>query len=149
MNTPIENLVFEPDIRRDAERLVLICGVHANLKGFARLTDAIILYSADDVEYCVLNKLYQAIADIRKIKPKTVIREISYAILHAPHIAARLSELVGATISPDEIHNGLVIAALATVLKAQRAAKAKKPDADAQQSNDDSQNPNNDVISPK
>ncbi len=118
MNTSIENIVFDMNARRSAESLVLRCGIHANLKGFSRLTDAILLYGTD--ENGSLCKLYRKIAELRSLKPKTVIREISYAIAQSPRLDIRLSELVGSVFCSDEIHNGLVIAALSTVYNAQK-----------------------------
>ncbi len=118
MKTSIENIVLDPIARRDVERLVLKCGIHANLKGFSRLTDAVLLYGAGETDS--LCELYRTIAELRALKPKTVIREISYAISQSPRLDTRLSELVGSVFCSDEIHNGLVIAALATVHNAQK-----------------------------
>lgn len=134
MNTSIENIVLDRKTRLRAERLVLKCGIHANLKGFSRLTDAVILYSAG---VCfTLSELYKSIAELRSLKPKTVIREISYAIAQSPHLEMRLSELVGSEFCSDEIHNGLVIAALATVLDSQKADEDGEDDDDAADAED-------------
>ncbi|MCH5160703.1 MAG: hypothetical protein J1G04_01590 [Clostridiales bacterium] len=123
MNTPTANIALDPAARREAERLVLKCGIHANLKGFSRLIDAVVLYGAHDYTLC---ELYRTIAELRSLKPKTVIREISYALSQSPRLEKRLSELVGSVFCSDEIHSGLVIAALATLLKSKHAARDVK-----------------------
>ena len=119
MKTPSEIIALNPVARREVERLVLKCGVHANLKGYSRLIDAVLLYSSTSY---TLGELYRAIAEMHAIKPKTVIREISYALKQSHHIEKRLSEIIGSTFSSHEIHCGLVIAELAALLHSRAAS---------------------------
>lgn len=101
--------------RLTAERLVMLCNVRIDLKGYRRLVDAVILYGTDSLyESC---KIYRAIGLIRGIKEKTVMREISYAVNHAYDLHERLSELVGVQLTKNDIHNSLVIAYLGTLFK--------------------------------
>lgn len=107
--------IADPSNRLTAERLTMMCGVRADLKGSKRLVDAIILYGTDLCsESC---EIYRIIGAIRKIKFKTVMREISYAITQAFDIATRLSNLVGIKFTDNDIHNGLVIAYLGKIFK--------------------------------
>lgn len=108
-------LVKDKTFRFTAEKLVLACGVRADLKGFNCLVDAIILYGTEfSTSFC---EIYNEIAIIRNLKPKTVMREISYAITQSFCLHERLSELMGIPISQADIHNGLVIAYLSNLFK--------------------------------
>ncbi len=107
--------VSDPSFRLTAERLVLKCGVRADLKGSRCLIDAVILHGT---EMCTgFCEIYRAIADIRGLKPKSVMREISYAIAQAFDLPDRLSTMVGTDIPPSDIHSGLVIAYLGRLFK--------------------------------
>lgn len=109
LDTPFD-IIGDKTFRATAERLVIKCGVRADLKGFARLVDAVILYGTEtSASFC---EIYRMIGEMRKLKPKTVMREISYAVMQAFDIAGRLSELIGLPVPPSDIHSGLVIAYL-------------------------------------
>lgn len=104
------DLISDKTFRATAERLVIKCGVRADLKGFACLVDAVILYGTEtSTSFC---EIYRIIGELRRVKPKTVMREISYAVMQAFDIAARLSELIGLPVPASDIHSGLVIAYL-------------------------------------
>lgn len=108
-------LVMDKTFRFTAEKLVLKCGVRADLKGFNCLVDAIILHGTEySTSFC---EIYNEIALIRNLKPKTVMREISYAIAQSFCLHERLSELMGIPISQADVHNGLVIAYLSRLFK--------------------------------
>lgn len=105
----------DPSFRLTAERLTMKCGVRSDLKGSKCLVDAIILYGT---ELCTgFCEIYRIIGEIRNIKPKSVMREIAYAISQAFGIVDRLSKLVGVTLSDNDIHSGLVIAYLGKIFQ--------------------------------
>lgn len=110
-----QTALSDPSFRLTAERLTMKSGVRSDLKGSKCLVDAVILYGT---ELCTgFCEIYRIIGDIRKIKPKSVMREISYAIAQAFDIAERLSKLVGITMSDNDIHSGLVIAYLGKIFR--------------------------------
>lgn len=102
-------LLNDRSIRATAERLVFDCGVRAHLKGFRCLADATVLQAFSELSLC---GKYRVIGRYRGLKPKTVMRLISYAIEDAPNFSARLSRMIGDDLSPSDLHNGLVIAIL-------------------------------------
>lgn len=105
----------DPSFRLTAERLTMKCGVRSDLKGSKCLVDAIILHGT---EMCTgFCEIYRIIGELRNIKPKSVMREIAYAISQAFDIVDRLSKLVGVTLSDNDIHSGLVIAYLGKIFK--------------------------------
>ncbi|MDE6200437.1 MAG: sporulation initiation factor Spo0A C-terminal domain-containing protein [Clostridiales bacterium] len=107
--------IADPSFRLTAERLTMKCGVRSDLKGRKCLVDAIILYGT---ELCTgFCEIYRIIGELRHIKPKSVMREIAYAIAQAFDIVDRLSKLVGVTLTDNDIHSGLVIAYLGKIFK--------------------------------
>ncbi|MCM1367606.1 MAG: sporulation initiation factor Spo0A C-terminal domain-containing protein [Roseburia sp.] len=109
------NVLGDPSFRLTADRLVMKCGIRADLKGCRCLTDAIILFGTETcLGFC---DIYRAIGAVRGLKPKSVMREISYAISQSFGVAARLSEMVGVAIPESDIHSGLVIAYLGKLFK--------------------------------
>ena len=105
----------DSSFRLTAERLIMKCGVRSDLKGSNCLVDAIILYGT---ELCTgFCEIYRIIGEVRGIKPKSVMREISYAIVQAFGIVERLSKLVGVPLTQNDIHSGLVIAYLGKIFK--------------------------------
>ena len=117
MNTLTEKLIEscrevtgDKTFRFTAERLVLKCGVRADLKGFSCLIDAVIIYGTETcATFC---EIYRVIGELRGLKTKTVMREIAYAIEQSFGLCARLSDMIGISISEADIHSGLVIAYL-------------------------------------
>lgn len=107
--------VDDPSFRLTAEKLVYKCGIRADLKGSKCLTDAVILYGTGMCSgFC---DIYRNIAAIRGLKPKSVMREISYAITQAFDLPTKLSMLVGANIPASDIHSSLVIAYLGSMFR--------------------------------
>lgn len=90
------------------ERLVLKCGIRADLNGCTYLTEAATIFAAHPRSK--LADIYEAVGRIHDVKPKAVMRAISYAVAQAFGVADRLSELIGTHIPPSQIHGGLVIA---------------------------------------
>lgn len=113
--TEYRTVVADPSFRLTAEKLTLKCGVRSDLKGSRCLVDAIILYGT---EMCTgFCEIYRIIGELRNIKYKSVMREISYAIAQAFGIAERLSRLVGVTLTESDIHSALVIAYLGRIFR--------------------------------
>ena len=105
----------DPSFRLTAERLTMKCGVRSDLKGSRCLVDAIILYGT---ELCTgFCEIYRIIGEVRGLKPKSVMREIAYAISQAFGIVDRLSKLVGVALCDNDIHSGLVIAYLGKIFR--------------------------------
>ena len=110
-----EAVLADPSFRLTAERLIMKCGIRSDLKGSRSLVDAIILYGTElSTGFC---EIYRIIGEVHGLKPKSVMREIAYAISQAFGIAERLSKLVGIVLSDNDIHSGLVIAYLGKIFK--------------------------------
>ncbi|MCH5156122.1 MAG: hypothetical protein J1F69_05890 [Clostridiales bacterium] len=108
-------VLADPSFRLTAEKLTMKCGVRSDLKGSKCLVDAIILYGTELCSgFC---EIYRIIGEVRHIKPKSVMREISYAISQAFGIVDRLSNIVDVTLTQNDIHSGLVIAYLGKIFK--------------------------------
>ncbi len=107
--------VNDKNNRQTAERLVMRCGIRADLKGFGCLIDAVIIYGTElSSAFC---EIYSAIGELRALKSKSVMREIAYSISQSFGLARRLSEMLGITLSDADLHSGLVIAYLALLFK--------------------------------
>lgn len=119
MNTFVSSeyatVLGDPSFRLTAERLALKVGVRADLTGYTRLVDAIILYGTGMTDgFC---SIYRAIGEARDIRYKSVMREIAYAINMAFDLPRKLSDLVGVKIPPADIHSALVIAYLGKIFQ--------------------------------
>ncbi|MDE6401604.1 MAG: hypothetical protein K2L54_03225, partial [Clostridiales bacterium] len=62
-------------------------------------------------------EIYRIIGLLRGIKPKSVMREISYALSQANGIEINLSLLAGLRVNKTDVHNALVIAYLGKIFK--------------------------------
>ena len=98
-----------------ANKILIRCGIRIDLKGYHYLADAIILYGTGLCKR--FSDIYRIIAADRGIKPKSVMREISYAINAAHGIHERISSMLGIEIPKTVVHNGLVIAYLGTIFR--------------------------------
>ncbi len=108
-------LTADKSFRLTAERLVFRCGIHSNLKGYDCLADAVILYGAGACTgFC---EIYRIIGLLRGLKPKSVMREISYAISQTRDIHIQLSKLTGFIVDKNDVHNELVIAYLGRIFR--------------------------------
>lgn len=108
-------LTADKSFRLTAERLVFRCGIHSNLKCYDCLADAVILYGAGACTgFC---EIYRIIGLLRGLKPKSVMREISYAISQTRDIHIQLSKLTGFIVDKNDVHNALVIAYLGRIFR--------------------------------
>ncbi len=108
-------LTADKSFRLTAERLVFRCGIHSNLKGYDCLADAVILYGTGACTgFC---EIYRIIGLLRGLKPKSVMREISYAISQTRDIHIQLSKLTGFIVDKNDVHNALVIAYLGRIFR--------------------------------
>lgn len=114
-STEYMSVLSDNTFRHTANKLLIKCGIRAELNGYHYLTDAIVLYGTETcTKFC---EIYRIIAAHRRIKPKSVMREISYAINNSIAIHERISELIGIDIPQDVVHNGLVIAYLGVIFR--------------------------------
>ena len=105
----------DPSFRLTAERLTMKCGVRSDLKGSKCLVDAIIL---SGTELCTGTcEMYRVIGEIRNIKPKSVMREIAYALTQSFCVAERLSKMIGVLLTDNDIHSALIIAYLGKLFR--------------------------------
>ncbi|MCH5162240.1 MAG: hypothetical protein J1G38_01980 [Clostridiales bacterium] len=112
-NNADSSSLYSPSRRLEAEMLVLRLGVRADLKGFDYLVDAVLLSDGGRNRIC---DIYDRIAAERRAKPKSVMRDISYAAYNAPNLHRALSDMVGTNIAASDVHNALVIAYLGKIL---------------------------------
>ena len=109
------NVLIDPNNRFKAEKLTLLSGIRSDLKGSKFLIDSTILYGTDSsTAFC---EIYDIVGKYRNVKPKTLMRAISYSLAQSFSIAERLSALVGVNIPSSDIHSGLVIAYLGRLFK--------------------------------
>lgn len=109
------DIICDKTFRKTASLLVTKSGVRSDLRGFACLTDAIILYGTESCEsFC---EIYRVIGELRHIKTKTVMREMSYCIMRSYDLPERLTELTGTNIKLSEVHCGMVISCLGEMFK--------------------------------
>lgn len=106
----VSDLLSDRSFRLTADKLVLLSGVRADLKGYVFLADAVILFASD---FCSgLCDIYRAIALFRNRSFKSVVRDISYAIAQSSGVADNISRLIGTSVPLQDVHCGLVIAYL-------------------------------------
>ena len=117
-NLPIvecEKLLADSANRKKADRIVSSFGFRADLKGSDRLADCVILYGSNAASgFC---EIYSIVGKLRDTGAKAVLRTINYAMSRAYGMTDKLSELVGANIPRNEIHNSLVIAHLGKIYR--------------------------------
>lgn len=75
--------------------------------GFKQLVECI------NVRICyglnTLGKIYAAVSKGYGVQPKTVMRNVTYALRHAYDLPQRLSEILGFQIDTNTLHSGKVI----------------------------------------
>ena len=110
----IYNGIIESTLYKKAETTVLRCGIAPSKNGYTYLTEAAALYSTD----CTvpIKRIYETVASFHGVKPRTVMRGITYAIGGTRELHKRLSKMLSATVTIDELRSGLVIAYLAKIL---------------------------------
>ena len=115
MNNQIEyNDLADNAMRAGAITLVHKCGIRADLKGSESLVDAILLFAADRrLGFC---EIYRTIAERHGLRPKSVLREINYALPASEDLNIRLSDLTGIRFNDTDVHASRVIAYLARLL---------------------------------
>lgn len=97
-----------------AMNLVLQCGIPPDLVGCKYLTEAIELKALNNHKAM---SIYRTIAQRNAIKPKSVIRDISYALSKSETLHRLLSKLLGdVPIDKKQLHNSLVITYLSIKL---------------------------------
>ena len=95
-----------------AMSLVLKCGVPPELAGCTYLSEAVELRAFRNASAM---DIYRTIAVRHSIKPKSVIRDISYALSKSKYLPSALSELLNFHVG-SHLPNNLVIAYLALKL---------------------------------
>lgn len=109
------SLLYDNQSRLAAERLVIKCGVRADVKGFNYLIDAVILFGKD---YSTnVKSIYSAIADTHGAEPLSISNQIAFAIAQSFNLSDNLSRLVGMAIPSSDIHAKLVIAYLGRLFR--------------------------------
>lgn len=115
MENNIANICINNRTHADAIGLVHKCGVRADLKGSDCLAEAITLYAENRNQgFC---EIYRIIAERRGLKPKSVLRQISYALNASTGITERISEITGLTFDEQDVHAARIIAYLARLLE--------------------------------
>ena len=62
-------------------------------------------------------EIYRIIAERRGLKPKSVLRQISYALNASTDITERISEITGLAFDEQDVHAARIIAYLARLLE--------------------------------
>ena len=109
------DIVCDRTFRKTAGLLVAKSGMRSDLKGYTYLIDAVILYGTGASEsFC---EIYRIIGEMRRLKTKTVMRELSYCIAQSSSISDGLTALTGVAVKPMDVHCGMVISCLGEVFK--------------------------------
>ncbi len=114
------DIVCDPTFRKTAELLVTKSGIRSDLKGFILLVDAVILYGTKSCES--FNDIYTIIGDLRDLKTKSVMREMTYCLSQSVGAEEHLSKLLGITVKSTDFHVGLVVSCLAELFKKPKAS---------------------------
>lgn len=115
MENNIANVFINKGTRAAAIGLVHKCGVRADLKGSDCLAEAVMLYAENrNKGFC---EIYRIIAERRGLKPKSVLRQISYALNASTDITERISEITGLAFDEQDVHAARIIAYLARLLE--------------------------------
>lgn len=109
------DIVCEPTFRHTAERLLTKSGVRSVLKGYFYLIDAIILYGTGcTASFC---DIYNIVAEIRDVKTKTIVREMTYCVAQSKDVVNKLPRLLGIDVKATELCTSMVIAGLGELFK--------------------------------
>ncbi len=115
MDTLDLSVIDNDELRCSAEKLLLKCGIRADLSGFTYLTDAVILKSSyPRLRTC---ETYSLIGKVHSMRQKSIMRAISYAVDNAFGLPRRLNAMLDIDIGYSDIHNGLVISYLAGLMR--------------------------------
>ena len=115
LSSVYSDIVCDKVFRGTAGKLVAKSGARPDLKGYAYLIDAVILYgTAVSESFC---EIYRIIGELRRQKPKTVMRELGYCIAQSHSMPDGLSALVGVPIKLSDIYSGMVISCLGEIFK--------------------------------
>lgn len=102
------------NISLKAAGLVMKCGVQPSLIGYTFLAEASVLYAFEKTS---VSNIYRKIAEKYGIQPRSVMRNMSYALSQGFDVHKKLSRIMGVEIPNNQIHNSLVIAYIAFKLK--------------------------------
>ncbi|MCH5158319.1 MAG: hypothetical protein J1F33_03875 [Clostridiales bacterium] len=109
------DIVCDAEFRLTAGLLVAKSGARPDLKGYAHLIDAVILYGSGVAQsFC---EIYRIIGELHRKKTKTVMREMSYCVAQSPAMPQMLTALTGVPVRLSDIHLGLVISCLGEIFK--------------------------------
>lgn len=109
------DIVCESTFRQTAERLLTKSGVRSDLRGYFYLIDAIILYGTGcTASFC---DIYNIVSEMRGIKTKTIVREITYCVAQSKEIVNKLPRLLGISVKATELCSSMVIAGLGELFK--------------------------------
>ncbi len=97
-----------------AESALLHCGVNPCKNGYTYLTEAAALYSKD----CTvpIKRVYETVASFHGVKPRTVMRGITYAIEGTRELHKKLSQMLNMNIKIEDLRSGMVVAFFAKTL---------------------------------
>lgn len=113
MITDFGKHIFNTERRTLAEKLVLYCGVPANLSGYDKLVDCAVIAS-----YRVSaprKEIYRTVASVYGVVSQSVIRSVTYAINKTTDFERSFAEIIGSHARVD-VHCGKVIAHLGKII---------------------------------
>lgn len=96
-----------------AMNLVLKCGVPPTLKGSRYLAEAVEMYAGGEYSF---TDIYKRIAANNGVRPKSIMRDIAYALSQGFDFSQRLSQVLEIPIPETQMHSGLAISYLAIKL---------------------------------
>lgn len=109
-----DKYVYDVERRTIAEKLMLYCGVPADLGGFTKLVDCSVV--ASYYPTAPLNAIYRAVGAMYGVTPKTILRAVSYALYKTPDFASAFSLVIGMRIKPSDVHSGMAIVLLSKII---------------------------------
>lgn len=102
------------DLRRTIKRYLIRLTIDPTHVGFRQLLECV--YVKVTLKLNIMNKIYAVVAKDYGIKPKSVMRDVDYALRQVPDLAERLSEIMGFYIDKSSLHNGRVVFYLADIV---------------------------------
>lgn len=90
-------------------RCLMLLNIDPTHNGYDQLLDCVLVQKAKRTE---MNVTYSVVSKKYNIKPKSVMRNISYALGKVNNLADRLSALLGFPVDSNALHNGSIIAYL-------------------------------------
>ncbi len=97
-----------------AVNLVLKCGIPPHLAGCEYLATTVEMIATTK---CSMAAVYKILAEENDVRPKSISRDVAYAIEQGFTVREKVSELTGVEIPKQQMHPSLIVSYLAIQLR--------------------------------